>query len=79
MKSQKEAWSIIGYFNDPHVFFLLGHPVEMCLLTNNIHDYHFVSQGKTTIPGLDDGEELLVTDVSAMTEQDQLIKRDKRN
>ncbi|XP_025262945.1 myosin heavy chain, muscle isoform X13 [Camponotus floridanus] len=35
---------------------------EMCLLTNNIHDYHFVSQGKTTIPGLDDGEELLVTD-----------------
>ncbi|EFN74640.1 Myosin heavy chain, muscle [Camponotus floridanus] len=36
---------------------------EMCLLTNNIHDYHFVSQGKTTIPGLDDGEELLVTDV----------------
>lgn len=55
-------------------FFLLGHPVEMCLLSNNIHDYHFVSQGKTTIPGLDDGEELLVTDVSAMTEQDQLIK-----
>ncbi|KAM0725168.1 Myosin heavy chain, muscle [Formica fusca] len=35
---------------------------EMCLLTNNIHDYYFVSQGKTTIPGLDDGEELLVTD-----------------
>ncbi|XP_070153021.1 myosin heavy chain, muscle isoform X2 [Polyergus mexicanus] len=35
---------------------------EMLLLTNNIHDYYFVSQGKTTIPGLDDGEELLVTD-----------------
>ncbi|XP_011345049.1 myosin heavy chain, muscle isoform X11 [Ooceraea biroi] len=35
---------------------------EMCLLSNNINDYHFVSQGKTTIPGLDDGEELLVTD-----------------
>ncbi|XP_071645303.1 myosin heavy chain, muscle isoform X12 [Temnothorax longispinosus] len=35
---------------------------EMCLLSNNITDYYFVSQGKTTIPGLDDGEELLVTD-----------------
>ncbi|XP_018395058.1 PREDICTED: myosin heavy chain, muscle isoform X14 [Cyphomyrmex costatus] len=35
---------------------------EMCLLSNNINDYYFVSQGKTTIPGLDDGEELLVTD-----------------
>ncbi|XP_033213889.1 myosin heavy chain, muscle isoform X10 [Belonocnema kinseyi] len=35
---------------------------EMCLLSNNIRDYYFVSQGKTTIPGLDDGEELLVTD-----------------
>lgn len=46
-------------------FFLSGHPVEMCLLSNNVHDYYFVSQGKTTIPGLDDGDELLVTDVSA--------------
>ncbi|XP_043470835.1 myosin heavy chain, muscle isoform X31 [Leptopilina heterotoma] len=35
---------------------------EMCLLSNNIRDYYFVSQGKTTIPGLDDGEELTVTD-----------------
>ncbi|XP_043518705.1 myosin heavy chain, muscle isoform X5 [Frieseomelitta varia] len=35
---------------------------EMLLLSNNIHDYYFVSQGKTTIPGLDDGEELLITD-----------------
>ncbi|KAL6258696.1 hypothetical protein P5V15_010647 [Pogonomyrmex californicus] len=35
---------------------------EMCLLSNNINDYYFVSQGKTTIPGLDDGDELLVTD-----------------
>ncbi|XP_025075686.1 myosin heavy chain, muscle isoform X19 [Pogonomyrmex barbatus] len=35
---------------------------EMCLLSNNINDYYFVSQGKTTIPGLDDGDELFVTD-----------------
>ncbi|XP_068992445.1 myosin heavy chain, muscle isoform X4 [Neodiprion pinetum] len=35
---------------------------QMLLLSNNVRDYHFVSQGKTSIPGLDDGEELLVTD-----------------
>ncbi|XP_074106338.1 myosin heavy chain isoform X4 [Cotesia typhae] len=35
---------------------------DMLLLSNNIRDYYFVSQGKTTIPGLDDGEELLATD-----------------
>lgn len=51
----------------PACFFslFLGHGIEMLLLSNNIHDYYFVSQGKTTIPGLDDGEELLITDVSA--------------
>ena len=48
---------------DPHVVSFV--PAEMCLLSNNIRDYYFVAQGKTTIPGLDDGEELLVTDVSA--------------
>jgi hypothetical protein len=26
-------------------------------------DYHVVSQGKTTIPGVDDGEEMTLTDV----------------
>ena len=37
--------------------------IEICTLTDNIMDYHVVSQGKTTIPGLDDGEELQATDV----------------
>lgn len=37
--------------------------LEMCNLSNNIMDYYFVSQGKTTIPNVDDGEELLMTDV----------------
>lgn len=37
--------------------------LEICLLSNNILDYHIVAQGKTTIPGLDDGEELTFTDV----------------
>ncbi|KAK6638239.1 hypothetical protein RUM44_008668 [Polyplax serrata] len=34
----------------------------MCLLSNNVNDYHFVSQGKTAIPGVDDGEEMTITD-----------------
>ncbi|XP_077276629.1 myosin heavy chain isoform X3 [Temnothorax americanus] len=34
----------------------------MCLLSDNIQDYYFVSQGKTTIPNVDDGEECLLTD-----------------
>jgi myosin heavy chain 6/7 len=33
------------------------------MLSNNIMDYYFVAQGKTSIPGVDDGEELELTDV----------------
>lgn len=36
----------------------------MCLLSNNITDYYYVAQGKTTIPNVDDGEECTLTDVS---------------
>ncbi|KFB49247.1 myosin heavy chain, isoform N [Anopheles sinensis] len=35
---------------------------EICLLSNNIHDYNIVAQGKTTIPSVDDGEEMQITD-----------------
>ncbi|KAK3930628.1 Myosin heavy chain, muscle, partial [Frankliniella fusca] len=35
---------------------------EMCLLSNDIMDYYFVAQGKTTIPNVDDGEECILTD-----------------
>jgi hypothetical protein len=28
-------------------------------------DYHMISQGKTDIPGVDDGEEMQATDVRA--------------
>lgn len=33
------------------------------MLSNDIHDYYYVSQGKTTIPNMDDGEEFTLTDV----------------
>lgn len=36
---------------------------EACLLSNNIHDYRIVSQGKTTIPSVDDSEEFHLTEV----------------
>ncbi|KAK4873785.1 hypothetical protein RN001_013145 [Aquatica leii] len=35
---------------------------DKCLLSNNITDYYYVSQGKTTIPNVDDGEECSLTD-----------------
>ncbi|XP_023023715.1 myosin heavy chain isoform X29 [Leptinotarsa decemlineata] len=35
---------------------------EKCLLSNDIYDYNFVSQGKTVIPGVDDAEEFSLTD-----------------
>ncbi|XP_014817567.1 PREDICTED: myosin-7-like, partial [Calidris pugnax] len=34
----------------------------MMLVTNNPYDYAFISQGETTVPSIDDGEELLATD-----------------
>ncbi|GBP36662.1 Myosin heavy chain, muscle [Eumeta japonica] len=37
---------------------------QICMLSKDIMDYNIVSQGKTVIPGVDDGEEMHVTDVS---------------
>nr|XP_053645271.1 myosin heavy chain, muscle-like [Cherax quadricarinatus] len=30
----------------------------LCCLSNDIYDYHFVSQGKVTVPSIDDGEDM---------------------
>uniref|UniRef100_A0A8D8U4L3 Myosin heavy chain, muscle n=1 Tax=Cacopsylla melanoneura TaxID=428564 RepID=A0A8D8U4L3_9HEMI len=35
---------------------------DTCLLIGDVSEYHFVAQGKTSIPGVDDGEEFLLTD-----------------
>lgn len=37
--------------------------LDKTMLSNNIMDYYVVSQGKTSIPGVDDGEEMELTDV----------------
>lgn len=36
-------------------------------MTDNVRQYHYVSQGKIEIAGVDDGEEFLVTDVSSFS------------
>lgn len=38
---------------------------DQCLLDQEIHHYINVAQGKITIPGVDDAEESLLTDVSS--------------
>ncbi|XP_042212114.1 myosin heavy chain, muscle-like isoform X2 [Homarus americanus] len=35
---------------------------EVCLLSNDIYDYHYVSQGKITVASIDDKEEMQFTD-----------------
>lgn len=41
-----------------------GTHIAKCLLSDDIYDYYNVSQGKITIPSMDDGEESALTDVS---------------
>lgn len=41
------------------------------MLSDNIMDYYVVAQGKTSIPGVDDGEELELTDVRPFTKTDE--------
>lgn len=42
--------------------------VDYCILTSRISDYPLISQGKTRIPGVNDGEDFELTDVSAKNE-----------
>ncbi|XP_022251923.1 myosin heavy chain, muscle-like [Limulus polyphemus] len=63
-----------------HIFYQLmsdGIPGtrEKLLLSDDIYEYHFISQGKTDIPGVDDAEEMRLTDhafdVLGFTETDK--------
>lgn len=42
----------------------------MILLSSRMSDYPTITQGKTRIPGINDGEEFELTDVSGSTFQD---------
>lgn len=57
----------------PFPFWRSNQYIDKCLLSNDIMDYHVVAQGKTTIPGVDDAEELTLTDVSPSLEYVALI------
>ncbi len=50
--------SINRYFSDPPCA-----PTADCCLVDDIYTYNFVSQGKITIPSMDDSEEMGLTDV----------------
>merc|ERR1711881_6768 len=52
-----------------HIFYQLLHPFvptmkAKCCLSDDIYDYTYVSQGKTTVASIDDNEELEVTDAA---------------
>ncbi|KAK3513627.1 hypothetical protein QTP70_028915 [Hemibagrus guttatus] len=52
---------------DYHIFYqILSNKkpeiLEMLLVTANPYDYAFISQGETTVPSIDDAEELMATD-----------------
>lgn len=64
--NDKSFWKRKNLFN--HTTLLCYPPphqtlLEKCMLSNNIMDYMVVAQGKTSIPGVDDGEECELTDV----------------
>ena len=49
-----------------HIFYQMMQPAvgdlkKKCLLSNDIYDYHYVSQGKTKVQSIDDNEDLEFT------------------
>lgn len=48
----------------PQQFSSLDSCADVCFLSDNIYDYFNVSQGKVTVPNMDDGEEFQLADVS---------------
>lgn len=57
-----------GYLrNTPPGYYSVSSLTAVCYLSDNIHDYHFVSQGKVTVASIDDAEEMQFTDVSDLS------------
>ena len=49
-------------FPDPHFEISLFCVAAKCALSNDIKDYHFVSQGKVSVESIDDKEDMLFAD-----------------
>lgn len=54
----------IFYCHIVNTFILYMLISDMLLVSSNPYDYHFCSQGVTTVENMDDGQELMATDVS---------------
>lgn len=50
----------------------LHSPPDMLLVSANPYDYHFCSQGVTTVDNMNDGDELMATDVSQVKSRKQV-------
>lgn len=48
---------------------------DMLLVSSNPYDYHFCSQGVTAVENMDDGQELMATDVRASNIQLHFAER----
>lgn len=57
-QGKEESW-----VNTARPDFFAHVPPDMLLLSMNPYDYHFCSQGVITVDNMDDGEELMATDV----------------
>lgn len=59
--SSPDVWSMV------RIASLRSNPfvADMLLVSSNPYDYHFCSQGVTTVESMDDGQELMATDVRA--------------
>lgn len=55
--------SLVRFIRSPKTSMCHKISLDITMLSDNIMDYFFVAQGKTTIPGVDDAEELTLTDV----------------
>ena len=65
---------VCSRINDRCVFLLSSLVVtflpllDSCLLTKPVSQYRFINQGKTVIPGIDDGEQFAETNVSCLVQ-----------
>ena len=48
---------------------------DRLLLSTDIYDYHYVSNGKTTVDSIDDDEEMKMTDVSSPKTVNATVER----
>ena len=56
--------SLLAVSEQQHANLTACSVTDRLLLSTDIYDYHYVSNGKTTVDSIDDHEEMKMTDVS---------------